>query len=379
MKKILILGDANSIWVKKYIENVLSSEVYRVYLPVTGKTKFDDFYKQMKVELVSIQCRFVFFDQIPKVSGLASIIASRNALKKYGPYDIIHVHYVRRAMLLLASLLKSFGTRIIVSYWGSDLLRKDECELKKESKYFSNISCFTLSSDVMYERFMKTYGLEYVDRINKVRFGVSGYAEIMHIQDTMTRESCKEFLGANPEKILIAVGYNKASGQQHDKVLSQIQTLDKALQERIEIVLQCTYGECGGEYWQSLLDIIERLYCKTIVITDYMGDADIAKLRFATDIYINAQISDAFSATMQEYLFSGAVVLNPTWLNYPEITEFKLSCIEYTNMSDIREILSDILQKGVHHQMNNRVIYQHTSWENVKELWEKCYFFPVRK
>ena len=208
------------------------------------------------------------------------------SLRKYGPFDIIHIHFVTRAALLLAKLLKRRDTRVVVSYWGSDLLRKDINELKKESSFFSGISCFTLSSDAMHERFVNIYGQQYLNRINKVRFGVSGFTSIVQVKENFSIEECKESIGANPDKVLITIGYNKAQGQQHDKVLSQINVLDKSLQERIEVVLQCSYGECSKEYWERLYQIINKLCCKTIVLTDYMSDIEVAKLRYATDIYI---------------------------------------------------------------------------------------------
>ena len=378
MRKILIIGNADSIWVKNYIEHILMSDDYEVYLTTTSlKTRFDIFYQQRHVFLVPLQRRASLLDKIPKLNGIANILTRVKSLKKYGFFDVIHVHYVTRAALLLAKLLKQSNTRIVVSYWGSDLLRKGARELKKESKFFSEISCFTLSSDAMYEKFIKVYSHKYSERINKVRFGVSGFLSIMHVKETLSIEDCKKSIGADPQKVLIAIGYNKAQGQQHDKVLSQIQTLDKSLQERIELVLQCGYGECSEEYWERLQQIISTLSCKTIILTNYMSDIDVAKLRYAVDIYINAQITDAFSATMQEYLFSGAMVLNPIWLSYPEISEFGLSCVEYKDISEIPEVVAKIISAGVYRQLENAAIYQYSSWENLKKGWEKGYFFPI--
>lgn len=377
MRKILIIGDANTIWIKSYIEHILSSDVNEIYLLSTEETKFDDFYRQRRVVLVPTHRCNSLIDRIPKVGGIANILMRAKSLRKYGPFDVIHIHYVTRAALLLAKLLKRCDTRIIASWWGSDLLRKDINELKKESLFFSEISCFTISSDAMYERFVNIYGQQYSERINKVYFGVSGFTSIMQVIETFSIEDCKKSIGANPDKILVAIGYNKSQGQQHDKVLSQVNVLDKNLQERIEIVLQCSYGECSDEYWERLHQIKNGLSCKTIVLTDYMSDIEVAKLRYATDIYINAQITDAFSATMQEYLFSGTIVLNPKWLSYPEISKFGLSCVEYNDFSEIPKVLSKVLSVEMHRKSENSVIYRHTSWSEVKKGWEKSYSFPV--
>ena len=108
-----------------------------------------------------------------------------------------------------------------------------------------------------------------------------------------------------------------------------------------------------------------------------MSDIEVAKLRYATDIYINAQITDAFSASMQEYLFSGAIVFNPRWLSYPEISEFGLSCIEYNDISEIPKAISKALSVEKCRKPENSIIYKHTSWNEVKKGWEKSYSFPV--
>ena len=65
MRKILIIGNTDSIWVKNYIEHILMSDDYEVYLTTTSlKTRFDIFYQQRHVFLVPLQRRASLLDKI---------------------------------------------------------------------------------------------------------------------------------------------------------------------------------------------------------------------------------------------------------------------------------------------------------------------------
>jgi hypothetical protein len=44
------------------------------------------------------------------------------------------------------------------------------------------------------------------------------------------------------------------------------------------------------------------MYCEYSIVSQFLSDEDIARLRIAKDIFIHAQKTDAFSETVQEYL-----------------------------------------------------------------------------
>ena len=57
--RILILGAANSIWIKNYIDRVLLSQKHEIYLASVDyqKSEFDIFYKENSVHIINIGCQ----------------------------------------------------------------------------------------------------------------------------------------------------------------------------------------------------------------------------------------------------------------------------------------------------------------------------------
>ena len=375
MKKVLICGNADSIWIQRYIKNILLGGNFHVFLAnACEKNRFESFYKQNNVTVIDQQpFPMSFLGKIPKIRGFLNIVGIVVALRRYGGFDIIHIHSVNTWALRIVNLIKTKSTKIVLSYWGSDLLRKSNKSLVSERKYLYMADCITLSTKQMRDKFLEVYGNKYKNIIKTPLFGISAFEEIKNMKEYKTIRECKEMLGLNTNKVTIAVGYNRISAQQHDKVLQQIGKLPSCEQAKIEIVLQCGYGTCSSEYWQSINDISNKLLCKVIIMDKFINNTTVAALRVAVDIFINAQITDAFSATLQEYIYAGAITVNPTWIEYDELDDYKIEYIKYNDIEQLPEIIIGLLKGDVNKITKNKIIAEYTSWEAVKKDWINCY------
>lgn len=371
MKNILIIGDPSSVWIKRYIEKILMPEDVKIYVADFVKGgKFTDFYNQNGITLIALDRKTdSFIDRIPKLGGLVSFIRNRKILKNIARYDIIQVHYVMRWALRLAKALKNKNSAFVVSYWGSDLFRKSQKEMNRERKYLDAATGITLSTIKMREKFRSVYGQRYDFVISSPFFGVSGFEDIDQIRKTFSASECKDSFGLRHDKLAIAIGYNKSQAQQHDKVLTALTGLSEELQSKIELVLHVGYGTCSDEYWQSVTATAEKLSCRTVIIDKFLYDEEVAKLRLAVDVFVNAQKTDAFSATMQEYIYAGAVVVNPEWLRYDELEKFKLEYIEYDEFSSLPGLIEAMIVGGVEKNTANRRLAEHTSWGAARQEW----------
>lgn len=157
-------------------------------------------------------------------------------------FDIIHVHLVNMAALRLAISLKNKATRLIISYWGSDLFRKTDKLLKKQTKYLDKADVITLSTKEMVLKFKSVFGDYFDKKIRSVLFGVSGFEHICKVKKEYNVAECKNMMGMDKNSIAVAVGYNRSPFQQHDKVLERIANLPNEIQEQIQIILQMGYG-----------------------------------------------------------------------------------------------------------------------------------------
>lgn len=354
-------------------------EDYVVYVASDSKSDvFEEFYAENDVKIINLKnvTGNSFINKIPKVRGFYSIFKSSKLLKSVGVFDVIHVHLVNMAALRLAISLKNKATRLIISYWGSDLFRKTDKLLKKQTKYLDKADVITLSTKEMVLKFKSVFGDYFDKKIRSVLFGVSGFEHICKVKKEYNVAECKNMMGMDKNSIAVAVGYNRSPFQQHDKVLERIANLPNEIQEQIQIILQMGYGTREEAYFNHLEEIIKKLKCKIITLDKFLSDDDVAILRNAVDIYINAQKTDAFSASVQEYLYACKIVLNPIWIKYHELQDNDIYDIKYKTFDELEQLLLQIITEIETYKNNylkNEKIYNLSSWQASKKKWLECY------
>ena len=60
---------------------------------------------------------------------------------------------------------------------------------------------------------------------------------------------------------------------------------------------------------------------KYLILDSFLSSEDAAALRYATDMFIHVQVSDAYSSSVQEYLLCNKKVINGSWLRYDEFED----------------------------------------------------------
>ena len=95
----------------------------------------------------------------------------------------------------------------------------------------------------------------------------------------------------------------------------------------------------------------------------------------ATDIYINSQQSDAISGAMLEYLYGGAAVINPKWIDYTELKKAGCDFIQYDSFDDIPIIIEQIIagQISCDFQENYLAVKKISHWDVNKNKWRALF------
>ena len=138
-----------------------------------------------------------------------------------------------------------------------------------------------------------------------------------------------------------------------------------------------TYGNKDADYENQLQATGKDLVCDVIFFYDFMSSEDTARLRRVADIFIHAQPTDAFSATVQEFLYSGTIVLNGSWLRYNELNNNGVEYYEFDKIENIpillMETIKDIDRLKERMQLNTERIYKISSWEANANTWLDLY------
>lgn len=371
-KKILLVGNPSSPYIMQYIENVLKPLGFDVFMQFDYSELSDDvrhFYIEYKINQI------LFFKNNDKKIFLFPFIGkwikrfyNFKILNRYAPYDFIHVQYVTFERLMKNLIIKkSVQTKLFASFWGSDLLRVSDRTLLLEKIFLRNYNYITADSYSMVERYNKFFG----NTKNKLDIVYYGVSLIPYIDRWLSeKKQCINDLSIPKDKIVISIGYNGLPQQQHDKVINVLNVLEN--KKDYFLLIQSTYGNEDVVYKQKLKTILDNSGFQYKIISNYLTMDELAKLRVITDIFINAQTTDAFCNSIKEYMYSKTQIINASWLHYPEIDTLQLKINEFSNFDQI----PSLLEKQVNEEeleWNREIIGKNSSWETCRQRWAKIY------
>lgn len=364
--RILVMGTADT-YTKDFIQYCLLPHHDEIYFLTRDVDTFLDFYQEQGVHLVILH---------PYASKLRRYmqLLQKVWLLRGKVFDYIFICYVSLDQLKLNFLIKKGNAKSIACFWGTDVNSAVQKDIRIEKMLFHRIDRFNFYTRTLEKTFGEKFGTSHRQKVTHVRYGLS----LLKVIDDLleTREDVRGALRLPREKVVVAVGYNNIPAQQHLKVLEQISKLPHQILERLHIVLSMTYGDGGAAYLQTVRQACEGLPCTYTIYQERLDERDKARLTLATDVFIHAQVHDAFSGTIQEHLYAGALVLNPTWIYYDVLKEQDVFYLEYIDFDELREILEENFCRKEEHpcrrrlETNREKIHEISSWEHIAPLWD---------
>lgn len=246
------------------------------------------------------------------------------SVKKH--YDIVNIHYPIYSLCYMMKYFRNMANSIIVSPWGSDVLRvNDPKEKKRLTRVFNGADYITTRANgpvgkvlcqemnISENKFHPTgWGSETIDYIND------------HITEVSNKKA-KELLHLNG-RYLITCGYNAFREQRHEIIIDAIQTQKDLLPNNLTLLFPVTYGTSYGtakqEYVDHLKKKCEELKLPVVFYENYLSVAELFLLRRATDMFIHVQTTDAGNSSLQEYVLCGAKVVHGSWIHYDNLEQY---------------------------------------------------------
>ena len=143
----------------------------------------------------------------------------------------------------------------------------------------------------------------------------------------------------------------------------------ESLPSECVLLLPLTYG--GGPAKDSYMEKLERYIqqegFKYEFFTNYLSQDGMFKLMRASNMFIHAQISDADSGSVKEFLLSGSIVLNGAWLSYDDLDRFEpRPYYAIKDMSSLPETILLALSSGRPNVSTETI-------EAIRDLgWSRC-------
>lgn len=369
-KKILMTGDFTSIHIYNYIKNVIvGQDMQCVGFHYKGSSippNYLEFYLSNNINII-----YALDNDSNKNRG--SIYYIKECCKRIcalGHFDYLHVHQVNRSLSLSLFLCHHQFSKIIITYWGSDLYRNNGFKALQTVPILNVSDKITMITDDMQDYFNRR---NWLFRRNSKKISVIDFGSLLYdyIEAINSRKDCKIFFNADPNKVILVIGYNGTPDMQQLLTLESITSFLSYYGKDIHIIVPA-YGieQDRYTYINKFLSNFEVDYS---IYTDFMSPEIVAKLRVACDIFVHPQTTDALSGTMLEYLFSGSIVINGAWLKYSILDKEDV----YYKTFDSFENLSDILVETLNNfecelylsSQNKEKIAKISSWKYLKEKW----------
>ena len=371
-EKFLLIADLNSSYTIQFIENVLAPLDFDIYIP----RRINNLKDETKQLITKLNIKIIKYYEkedcllfkIPKLGLRIRELLNILNILKVKDIRFVHIQYVTKIDLFTAFAAKSKRIKRFASFWGSDLLRQEESYLKEEKKYLDKLDYISADSYMMESRYNEVF-YNAKNKLDIIYYGVSLIDYIKKLDSDI--ENCKSSFGFPQNKKVIAIGYNAIKQQQHDKVLEALASIEN--KNDYYLVFQMTYGCLSDkDYLPRLLNAIEKSGFEYRIIKDFLSMDDLAKLRIATDIFINAQTTDAFCNSIKEHMYAKTQVISATWLHYPEIDMFPLYLNEFSEFSEIPKLLNQTISNEKL-EWNKKIINEKSTWEACRNKWAEIY------
>lgn len=377
-KRVLMLADADSFWTRRYMEHLLIPEGYEAVLfPIWGNGgKNDDFYRENGVTVYCDRHTLPVVRYIPRLRMWARVALNARDLNALGPFDIVHNHYLsQRDLALGEAVARHFHAKWACSFYGSDLLRAKKGTLKKMRPYLERCDSISIHSELNREKLRSVYGDAIAQKATLLYFGQTGYGDIDRAREAYTRAQCRARFGIEENRFVVCVGYSASSAQQQLEAVEALTKLPPERLRRMTLVLQQTYGLNDPDYVSRTRELAGRLPLQTVTLTRFMGPEESAMLRLSADVFVQSIKTDAFSASLQEYLYAGACVLKGAWLGYPQLDGMGIALARFQDFSQLPELIERAMDgelRGLDAQ--KRALFPKLySWEAVRDSWMSLY------
>lgn len=278
--------------------------------------------------------------------------------------DHISVQYVLPFYSFFIKSFKKSSTSLSAFVWGSDFYRISNEKRNSLSSLFEECDSILMGNSKMAEEFSAYYDQKFSEKIKEANFGIAKLDSIKNLVDVSGKALSKKELHLPDGKKIITIGYNGLEAQQHLLILNQIENLSQKYRADLFLVIPFGYGG-NLEYKNELKRKLDSMNIEYRIFDSFLSDMEVTYLRIATDLAINAQVSDAASASIQEHLCAKNVVLTGDWLPYDFFLEKGIKFWSF-NESDFLNKLSDILDNfefyATQVKDNHEKIFQLSSW-----------------
>lgn len=271
-----------------------------------------------------------------------AIKAYNSLLKKYG-FDWVVLYQVQPKADQWTRIAHQNNSKIVFVPWGSEVLRVSGAEQKRLKIAFSEVD-YVIGAE--YANTLLSARDVYNVPDKKLIFYknyLKGVKLISKLRDKYTRKEMMSRIGIPNSDYNIICGYNGYSGQKHKIIINAIYKNKNTLPNGYQLVFPITYG-ASVDYIEDLKNYCNQLDLKTVFITDYLTDEQVAYLHLVTDLFIQIQPTDDGNDFMKEALFAQNQIVTGRWLKYYQFEQYGDPYYAIETLEELPTMLSIIFK-----------------------------------
>jgi hypothetical protein len=288
-------------------------------------------------------------------------------------YNLINIHFFTPLSFFLLPLYRIIASKTMITPWGSDVYRISNRFQKILARHTFKAVDYISVHPVKFKKDIKNILYLSERQVVDIEFGSRIIDVINELYNRQSKETIKDELGFSG-KYIITCGYNGNPAHKHLEIISAFREIKTQITKNICLIFPFTYG-FNADYYNRVQEELDSLGLCYRMYDSFLSDVDVAKLRIISDMFIHIQISDSYSATLQEYLLTDTKVINGAWLRYPD---FEYSGIPYYLLDSIQrlpELIVQILDGDnsviVSENLKNLII--HNGWNSRIYDWYAFY------
>lgn len=383
-KNILIIGPANSIHIKKFIEVILKkNNINKIIIFNMEKEKsltFKD-YEYFKKENIKIINSKLFSGKnkifMSILNFFSRLIVLYKALRKE-KIDYCLIHFCSLKAIIFANIFKGYFKYIIPIFWGSDVLRNKNINnflyfnVFKNSKYIIMPNLHT--KDILLEKI----NYKFKEKIKVIMFPSGTCEKIDSMIGKINIFLAKEKFNFPKNKKIILCGHTATRAEQYEKLIKELNKCSKEVLKSLYFIFMMTYGDSNKEVYQKEIEnLLKKSNLNYQVLKNYIDFEDILYLHFASDIHISTIKTDAFSFFFQEELLVGNIVIYGKWLNYKEIEKDNFFAISFNEFIEISTKLDDVIKNFSEYRLmakkNKDSLFEIQSNYSIIKQWNEIF------
>ena len=316
---------------------------------------------------------------IRKVGTYLKIKAELKTFEKIlvgNKYDLVNIHFLPKYSEKYVKIAHRNGVKIMLTPLGSDVLRISDLFLPSLQRAFNKTDFvsakFITGFCSQVKELFNVSGLKMID----LGYGSETISCIVENKDKCTKQELAACLNIPICDYYITCGYNASKAQRHHLMIDGIIANKVNLPPNTAIVIPLTYGSDKEVIKQSILTQIEGTGLNVVFLTSFMTTEQVAALRLITDLFIHIQTTDAYNASLQEFILADTTCINGAWLRYPSLQKYGSPYYECESLEDLPQLLSNILLArtnpiSIHPSILTEI--KSNSWSNRIKGWIQFY------